>query len=203
MSNKTTIVIRGKASYAKLLGDPVLNYNKDGKEWKMDIKISKETAKEMKGFGLADRVKMKADYLDGEPYLSFKQPEFKRDGKRNKPIAVYNILGKPWDQETLIGNDSDIEIKFQKVDYGPGKKSGAYLRSVRILKLVPYQGSSGFATVDENDEFYQEALKAEAANAEAMAQAANEELRADLEKDALNDELPPFGDDEGDEEEAV
>lgn len=190
MSNVTTIVIRGKASYAKILGNPVLNYNKDGKEWKIDVKISKETSKEIKGFGLGDRIKMKPDYLDGSPYLSFKQPEFKKDGSPNYPIKVYNILGKPWDDNTLIGNDSDIEIKFQKVDYGPGKKAGAYLRSVRILKLIPYEGSSGFAKVDENDEFYQEALKAEA------------ELNEQVKEVELNDDIPPFGDD-NDEDEAV
>ena len=40
-------VIRGKTSFAKILGDPMLNYNKDGREWKMDLEITdKNTLKD-------------------------------------------------------------------------------------------------------------------------------------------------------------
>jgi len=36
-SKPQTAVFRGKAQYAKVLGEPMLNYNKDGKEWKIDV----------------------------------------------------------------------------------------------------------------------------------------------------------------------
>ena len=41
MANKPqTAVFRGKAQYAKVLGEPMLNYNKDGKEWKLDLVLA-------------------------------------------------------------------------------------------------------------------------------------------------------------------
>jgi hypothetical protein len=72
-TNSVKMVIRGKTSYAKILGDPVLNYSKDGKEWKMDLVIDKDTAKEFKDAGIGDRVKSKPDYLDGQFYVTFKR----------------------------------------------------------------------------------------------------------------------------------
>jgi hypothetical protein len=148
-----TAVMRGKASFARILGDPVLNYNKDGKEWKMDFEITKDSIKELKDLGIGDRVKSKDNYLDGAPFLSFKQAEFKRDGKPNEPIKVVDIIQNPWPQDTMIGNGSDIEVKFVVVDYGPGKKSGVYIRSVRVLNLVRYDRQD-FETVAEDDPFY-------------------------------------------------
>jgi len=179
-----TLVIRGKANYAKILGDPVLNYNKDGKEWKMDLLITnKDSLKELKAAGIADRIKRKEGYLDGEPFLSFKQAEYRRDGvTKNDPIPVIDIKGSAWDDEKLIGNGSDVDVKFAVIDYGVGKKSGVYIRGVRVLNLVPYEGS-GFAAISEDDEFFQNTLKV-----------ADEEFQADFDlasdSDDLDDDLP-------------
>jgi len=59
MVNKTqTFVIRGKAMYAKILGDPIPNYDKSGKEWKMDLQLTdKNSLKELKAAGIGDRAK--------------------------------------------------------------------------------------------------------------------------------------------------
>ena len=116
------LVFRGKTSYAKILGDPVLNYSKDGKEWKMDVVIDDSVEKEMKAAGVGDRVKSKKEYLDGRKYVTFKQAEYRRDGEtKNDPITVVDILGDDWNQKTLLGNESDVEITAAAVDYGPGK----------------------------------------------------------------------------------
>lgn len=151
-NNTTTVTLRGKASFAKILGAPVLNYSKDGKEWKMDLVITKDTVKEVKGYGIGDRVKSKDDYLDGRPFLSFKQAELRKDGTPNDPIKVVDINGKPWDHTKLIGNESDVDVKFRVVDYGVGKKNGVYIAAVRILNLVPYERQE-FAPVTEDDDF--------------------------------------------------
>lgn len=165
ISKTQKMVIRGKTSYAKILGDPVLNYSKDGKEWKMDLVIDKDIIKEFKDAGIGDRVKSKPEYLDGQPYVTFKQAEVRRDGKQNDPIKVVDILGDPWNQKTLLGNGTDVEVTFAVADHGPGKKKGMYIRQVRILKLVPY-GGDAVPDIDPNDPFYAEAEAAKARKAQ-------------------------------------
>ena len=125
----------------------------------MDLEISPGTVKELKAAGIADRVKTKENYLEGAPYLTFKQAELKRDGSPNKPIEIVDILGKPWNQDTLIGNGSVVDVKFVVMDFGPGKKKGVYIRGVRVLDLVPYYGGS-FGALDEEDEYFAKARAA-------------------------------------------
>jgi hypothetical protein len=158
ISKPQTAVFRGKAQYAKVLGEPMLNYNKDGKEWKIDVVFADEKGikAEAKKLGIADRVKQKDDYVDGQPYMTFKQAEFKRNGEANERVKVTDILGNPWPQDKLIGNGSDIDVKFVVVDYGPGKKHGIYIRSIRVLKLVEYNKKE-FDDLPEDDEFAAEA----------------------------------------------
>ncbi len=175
-NNTTTVVLRGKTSFAKILGAPVLNYSKDGKEWKMDLVLTKEAVKEVKQYGIGDRVKSKDNYLDGQPHLSFKQPEFRKDGTPNDPIKVVDITGKnPWDQTKLLGNDSDVEVKFRVVDYGVGKKRGVYIAAVRVLNHIPYE-TQEFAPLSADDEF-----AGNLAAAEEMVAAANNEFKRDFE----------------------
>jgi len=182
MANKTQkMVIRGKASYAKILGDPVLNYSKDGKEWKMDLVIDDATEKEFKAAGIGDRVKRKEKYLNNAPHVTFKQAEFRRSGEPNRPIKVTDILGDDWDQKKLIGNGSDVDVTFVVQDHGPGKKKGMYIRSVRILKLVEYNSEGDAPPIDETDPFFAEA----AAAAERKAKEA-EQFRKDF---GLDDEV--------------
>lgn len=170
MANNTQqMVIRGKASYAKILGDPVLNYSKDGKEWKMDLMIDAGTVKEFKSAGIGDRVKQKEDYLQGNPFVTFKQAEFRRDGTANRPIKVTDILGDDWDAKNLIGNGSDVEVTFAVQDHGPGKKMGMYLRSVRMLKHVPYDVNT-VAEIKADDPFFAEAEAAKAKKAKEEAE---------------------------------
>jgi len=150
-----TAYLRGKTMYAKILGDPVLNYSKDGKEWKMDLIIDKDGVKALKGYGIGDRVKSKPDYADGQYFVSFKQRESRADGSPNEPIKVVDGQQKPWDQSKLIGNGSTVDVKFVVKDYGAGKKKGVYIRAVRVLDLVSFNRSE-FADLDEGDEFFTE-----------------------------------------------
>lgn len=154
-NNIKTVTIRGKAHYAKILGDPIPNFAKDGKEWKIDLELtSKNTIKELKDLGLGDRIRQKEKYLDGSPYISFKQAEFKKDGvTRNKVISVVDRNGKPWDENTLIGNGSTVDVKFVIIEYPAYGKTGVYIRGVRVLDLVPYERPL-FDALDEDDEFY-------------------------------------------------
>ena len=187
-----TAVFRGKAQYAKVLGEPMLNYNKDGKEWKLDLVLAdKGLLAEAKKLGIGDRVKQKDDYVDGQSYMTFKQAEFKRDGTANDPIKVTDILGNPWPKDKLIGNGSDVDVKFVVIDYGPGKKSGVYIRSIRVLKLVEYNKKE-FDDLPEDDEFAAEAKAAAEKRARDMEQFKQDfDLKDDAptEGDALDDSL--------------
>lgn len=166
MANKVReITIRGKTMYAKILGDPIPTYDArqgkgDGREWKMDLELTPVLQKELKSYGIGDRIKQKEDYLDGAPYITLKQAEKQKaidpetgKNKLNRPIRVVNAHGQAWDGETLIGNGSVVDVKIAIVDNGPGMKDGVYIRAVRVLKLVPYAGAD-FEPLSEDDEFF-------------------------------------------------
>ena len=165
--NVTTLVYRGKLMYAKVLGEPGLNYNKDGHEWKFDFipNDPKSAAKELKSLGVGDRLRTAetADgelRYDGQAFMTFKQNALKKDGSPNRPIRVVDINNKPWDEETLLGNETVADVKFVVIDNGKGRFNGVYPRSIRVLDLVPYQAKE-FEPIDEDDEYFKKAQQAE------------------------------------------
>jgi hypothetical protein len=202
--NVTEFVMRGTLQYAKVLGDPVLNYNEDGKEWKFDfVPNNAEGAKaELKRVGVDDRLRSKENYLNGRPYMSFKQAELNRDGEPNKRIKITEIDGQtPWDENKLIGNETVADVRFVVIDNGKGKFKGVYPRSIRVLEHIPYERKE-FADLPEDDPYY-----AAAQEAKAKKEAEYNQFRRDFgldedgedvgnngadtrDDDDLNDELP-------------
>lgn len=162
MANDREIVyIRGKGYWVKVLGDPVLNYGKDGKEWVFDLALDDDGVKQIKAIGLADRIKDKDD--ERGKFISFRQRV--REGEDALPldrqrIKVMDAAGKAWDQETKIGNGSVMDVKFEKRDYGKGKPKGVYPRAIRVLDHVAFE-SSEFAPLSKDDEFFGKAQEAE------------------------------------------
>lgn len=161
--NVTTVVFRGKLGYPKVLEHQLsLNYNEDGKEWKFDFcpNDPANAAKELKRLGVEDRLRRtpsaKDDYFDGQPYMSFKQNEFKKDGEPNKPIRVLQKDGEtPWPQteEAELGNNTVVDLKFVVIDNGKGKFKGVYPRSIRVLEHKPFYRKE-FDDLSEDDEYY-------------------------------------------------
>lgn len=183
MSNSTTVTFRGKAMYCKLLGDPVGNPFGDDKNWTIDLVLTPALVKEAKALGIGDRIKQKEEYLDGQPFMSFRQAEYRKDGEtRNRPVPVKDIRGNDWDPETKIGNLSDIDLKFAVNDYGKGKKKGVYIRGVRVLKLVPFNGKEEFDPIDEDDEFFEDAQAAATLEADRR-QREDKEFKKDFDLD--------------------
>lgn len=179
MADSVNLTVRGSLSYAKVFGEPIYNKFKDAREWKFDVKIDKDTVKELKSQGLGAKVKQKDEYLDGSPYLTFTQAEFRKDKVSGLPTAnksptVIDILEKPWDPESLLGNGTVADVKFKAVKYGMGIAPGMYVQSIRVLDHVPYN-SSGFAKIDETDPYYK---KVQEAQAEAAAKASSKVDRA-------------------------
>lgn len=191
MSDTAIVTFRGKTNFAKVLGPPVGNKWGDDKNWTVDLVLGPESVKEAKALGIGDRIKRKDDYLDGQPHMSFKQPELRKSGEKNDPIKVVEIDGKtPWDQNKLLGNGTDVDIKFAVADFGKGKKKGVYIRSIRVLKLVPYERKE-FADIDEDDEFFEAAQAAAALDADRrQREAAQFKKDFQLEDDDLDDESP-------------
>ena len=156
--------VRGKSSFARVLHDQLMiNYAKDGKEWKLDVEITEDTVKELKKLRCGHKVRraeekempdgtIKPPYLGGRPYLSFKRAELSQKGEKNQPITIVDVMGNPWDQSKEIGNESVIDVKFAIADTPQGKKA-TYIRGIRVLDLVPYERKA-FADLDENDPYY-------------------------------------------------
>lgn len=150
--------IRGKAYWAKVLGDPVMNYNKDGKEWKLDFAPNEDGLELIEKLGIKDRLKTDKNANIPGPYLSLKQAEYRKPDKegivkKNDPIKVVDPDNQPWDQTKLIGNGTDVDVKIEVIDYGVGKFSGVYIRGLRVLKLVKYE-SKEFPALTPDDEFF-------------------------------------------------
>lgn len=197
MANKpSTLVFRGTLQYARVLGDPVLNYNKDGQEWKFDF-VPNDPAgarKELIGTGankVADRLRALKDSegnprYDGAEYMSFKQAAERRDGTPNTPIRVEDVYGNNWPEDVLLGNGTVADVKFVVIDNGPGKFPGVYPRSIRVLELVPYQ-SKEFDPIDESDPYFAKAAEAAKEIAMLKGVAPKTPERTDEE---LNDDIP-------------
>lgn len=189
-NNVQNVVIRGKLSFCKLLDHQLsLNYNKDGKEWKTDIQIDKETVKELKQYGISDRIKMKPEYLDGQPFLSFKQTEYKKDGvSRNEPVKIVDAAGNDWpqDKDNELGNGTVADVRFVVMDFGSGKKKGVYIRGVRVLDHVKFKREE-FAPLSKDDQYFRAAVEAEEKNSNDL-----QEFQKDfgLTEDPLDDDIP-------------
>lgn len=135
--------------WAKLLGDPRENYNKDGREWSVDIILNDEQIEQLLTAGLyPDYIKEK----DGVRMLKYKRPEFTKTGEPSKKIKVQDGEGIVWDEEKLIGNGSIADIQFILNELPPvarlPKRKKFALIALRIREHVPYEAKEG-----EFDEF--------------------------------------------------
>lgn len=151
----TTHVIRGTAHWAKVLGPPRDNEYTGEREWSIDLTPDEDGRKLLKELGLSDRLREpKGKDTREQSFLSFRHREYKADGEKADPIRVVNASAEPWTKEMgLIGNGSDVNIKFAKKDYGKGKKAGMYIRAIQVINLVPYV-TQDFAPVESDDQFF-------------------------------------------------
>ena len=151
MSTKSSIhYIRGKGYWMKVLGDPVDNYAKDGKEWVFDLTPDADGMKLLKKLGLSDRIKNKDD--ERGDFITFKQRAVKLSGEPNRPINVVDAEGKAWPSHEKLGNGTDVDVKFNIRPY-PGKRDGLYPQAIRVLEAVEYTPQD-FAPLNEEDKFF-------------------------------------------------
>lgn len=161
MANREEIAyIRGTGYWMKIVGDPVDNFQKDGKEWVFDVALDADGVKQVKGWKIGPaRLKNKDD--ERGSFITLKQRSERMDYKTGsmipaKPITIRDAAGNMWDGVTKIGNGTKIDVKVKIVDFGKGDdKKGVYPMAVRILDLVPYQNED-FAPLQPDDEFFRE-----------------------------------------------
>lgn len=149
MSTKKTEFLSGKLYWAKILGDPVPNYDKNGKEWTFEFEPDEAGIEVIEKHKLADRLKTNKE--GRKPYLILRQKELNYEGKENKPIRVYDEDDTEWDRSILIGNASGADVKLDIRDYGVGKKKGIYPVAIRVTDLIEYQ-SSEFGGMDKGND---------------------------------------------------
>lgn len=137
---RETVYLKGVTNWTKVLGDPVFNYNKDGKEWTFDFTPDAEAVAELKRLGVDHKLKDKGD--ERGKFLTLKQRAELNDGSPARPITVVDPRNRPWDPSKKIGNGSLIEVKLDVVDYGKTKAAqaryGLYPVAIRVLEHKEY-----------------------------------------------------------------
>lgn len=139
------MMIRGKAKWAKVIGDPVWGYENTFKEWTLDVVIDDETAERLEAEGLGDKIKEKND----EKFVKFSRKEFKSNGEPNKPIRIVDAKGNPWNGQK-IGNGSVVNVNFAINEYKKGKFSMNIL-ALQVWDHVPYNDGGFPVKEDDSD----------------------------------------------------
>lgn len=140
------MLIRGKAKWAKVLGEPVWGYENKFKEWSIDVYVDEETEKRLKAEGLGSKLKDKGNGT----YITFKRKELKQDGSPNQPIRIVDHKGEAWNPKQKIGNGSIVNVNFAINEFGKNQKS-ANILSLQVWELVKYEGGE-FPTREDNEE---------------------------------------------------
>lgn len=159
MSEVKFVTVKGKAYYAQVLGKPRTNYQKDGTEWTIDVVLEdKAEVRKLQDAGIGDRIRIAKEThpAAGEKYYKFtrKFREANDQYEQTKPPKVMDMHQKDWPQDKLIGNNSDVFVRFSVTPPGDKKfKSKVTLMGVMVEKHVPYE-SSGRGMFDEAFEEY-------------------------------------------------
>lgn len=137
------MLVKGKSYWNKLLGEPIRNdnYPENPRAWTLDVAVDKENLEILKEAGLFGKVKNKGD-ARGE-FITFKRKEFKSDGVTlNQPVKIVDHHGNVWKKDVLIGNGSEVNVRFNVYKDRRGNPNPAIL-AVQVWKLVEYIGKGG------------------------------------------------------------
>lgn len=144
------MLIRGKAKWAKITGEPGWGYQNAHKEWSIDVYLDEETVHRLEVEGLKEKIKDKGN----GPYMTFKRRELKQDGSPNQPIRVVDHHGEAWNPKTKIGNSSTVNVNFAINEYGKNQKS-ANILSLQVWDLVAFEGGE-FPTREDDKPWAEE-----------------------------------------------
>jgi len=114
------------------------------KKWVTDLLINDKLGKALKKEGF--NVKQDADGY----YLNVSKKCEKSDGTPNRPVTIVGRDGKvPITEE--LGNGTEANVKVSARKWGTVQTITVYIDAVQVLKLVEYNGTSGFSDVGEAD----------------------------------------------------
>ena len=135
-------IISGKSHWASVLS-PNTTYEPT---YCIDVELDKDTKKQVGNLGLI--VKNKGD--DRNDFVTIKRKAIKKDGDPRPAPLVKDSSNNPWDNQ-LIGNGSDVNVKFSTYDWTYAGKAGvgADLMAVQVVNLVSYGNDKDFDTVDD------------------------------------------------------
>jgi hypothetical protein len=112
--------------------------------WCIDVTLDEKTKVELESIGL--NIQNKGD--ERGDFIKIKRKVMKRDGTEREAPTVVDSKRNPWDN-SLIGNGSDVNVKFKVYEYEYNKKHGvsADLIAVQVVNLIPY--GEDFDNVDD------------------------------------------------------
>lgn len=148
-----TKTLSGTANWAMIVGAPGKAYNPAEKEWSIDLVLDEASVAEAHKLGMGSRIKNGA--------IKFTRSEFKKagpaKGTANTPISIKNPDGTDFPAETLIGNGSEVKVKFST--YIPTFSGKTFppkpaILEVVVVKHVPYV--KGAKAADKSEETWGE-----------------------------------------------
>ena len=156
---QTKVLKNVKLNWAKLTGEPRLNYSEDGYEWSVDVVIDADHRELLEAENIGDYFKEK----NGETFFKYRRPSVYANGNPAKPVRVIDSNGKAWDPEVALGNGTTADIQITMTEMKRGKNKGTFkptVLAVRVTDLVEYNPGGddfGFSeaaeTADIGDEW--------------------------------------------------
>ena len=128
-----THIISGKAYWASVT-QPNTTYEP---VWCVDVCLDEDNKSLVESLGLT--VKNNGD--EKGDFIKIKRKVNKRDGSQRNAPVVKDAENNSWD-DRLIGNGSQVNVKFSTYDWEYNKKKGTAtdLIAVQVVDLVPYCG---------------------------------------------------------------
>lgn len=138
----------GTVYWEKLRGEPQPSYDEAKNEWSIDITPDARGGDLLKRIGLAGKLRNKDD--DRGDFITFRRPELKKDGTANGHVEIVDEAGEPWPEDVLIGNGSQVKVKFGVLDLPAKGKFKAFIKpilyKVTVTKLVEFKPKVKAAT---------------------------------------------------------
>ena len=133
-------IVSGKAHWASVLA-PNTTYEP---VYSIDLELDDDTKSTIEGLGLT--VKNKGDF----DFVTIKRKLYKKNGDERPAPTVKDSANNSWNDQ-LIGNGSQVNVKFATYDWTYAGKSGvgADLMAVQVVDLVPYGNSNDFESIDD------------------------------------------------------
>lgn len=139
-------IFQGTAKYAKILGSAPWGYQNQYKEWSIDVTLTPDVKTKLLAEGL-DPKKIKEAKDGSYEFIKFKRREVKKDGSPGQPFRVVGPDAQPWDDKTLIGNDSKINVKYV-VNTRPDGTRDIGALAFQVTEHVPYEGKGDFEPIE-------------------------------------------------------